>query len=56
MPSHALPAGAPVRSGKLAVAQRLLQHWAAGGHKALLFCQTQQMLDIVEKMVIGCGE
>ncbi len=28
----------------------MLGHWAARGHKALLFCQTQQMLDILEKM------
>ncbi len=26
-----------------------------GGHKALVFCQTQQMLDIIEKMVGGLG-
>jgi DNA excision repair protein ERCC-6 len=33
------------------VTARLLTHWAAGGHKALLFCQTRQMLDICEKLV-----
>lgn len=43
--------GAPARSGKLSVTCRLLSHWAQGGHKALLFCQTQQMLDIIEKQV-----
>jgi hypothetical protein len=32
------------------VVDRVLSHWVARGHKALLFCQTQQMLDIVEKL------
>ena len=39
------------RSGKLGVLGKLLHHWKEGGHKALVFTQTQQMLDIVEKMV-----
>lgn len=29
----------------------MLDHWKAEGHKALLFCQTQQMLDILELRV-----
>jgi len=29
----------------------VLAHWHAEGHKALLFAQTQQMLDILEKSV-----
>lgn len=40
----------PSRSGKLQVVEKVLSHWLSKGHKALLFCQTQQMLDIVEKM------
>lgn len=35
--------------------QRLLSHWQRGGHKALVFCQTQQMLDIVEKLAKAEG-
>lgn len=46
-------AGNPSRSGKLQVAERVLCAWRAAGHKALLFCQTQQMLDIVERKVGG---
>lgn len=34
---------------------QVLGHWHAGGHKALLFAQTQQMLDILEKLVAGRG-
>ena len=33
----------------------LLRHWRAGGHKALLFTQTQQALDILEKLVVARG-
>ncbi|GFR43344.1 hypothetical protein Agub_g4266, partial [Astrephomene gubernaculifera] len=47
--------GNPCRSGKLRVAERVLASWQAAGHKALLFCQTQQMLDIVEKLAAGRG-
>ena len=39
-----------IRSGKLQVVDRVVAHWVGRGHKALLFCQTQQMLDIVEKL------
>ena len=35
--------------------ERVLSHWHAGGHKVLLFTQTQQMLDILEKMVQRAG-
>lgn len=34
---------------------KLLEHWQKGGHKALIFTQTQQMLDIVEKSVRSQG-
>jgi DNA excision repair protein ERCC-6 len=47
--------GAPARSGKLAVLERLLAAWAAAGHKALVFAQTQQALDIIEKAVAARG-
>ncbi|GAX81674.1 hypothetical protein CEUSTIGMA_g9102.t1 [Chlamydomonas eustigma] len=47
--------GNPTRSGKLTVLLRLLQHWQQGGHKALLFTQTQQMLDILEKVIRSIG-
>ena len=30
---------------------KVLEHWESGGHRALLFAQTQQMLDILEKAV-----
>lgn len=33
--------GAPRRSGKLAVAERVLEHWRAHGHKVLLFTQVR---------------
>jgi DNA excision repair protein ERCC-6 len=39
------------RSGKLAVLASILEHWHRGGHRALLFCQTRQMLDIVEAFI-----
>lgn len=36
-------------SGKLLVLQELLAAWSKeGGHKALIFCQTKQMLDLLE--------
>ncbi|ORZ39557.1 SNF2 family N-terminal domain-domain-containing protein [Catenaria anguillulae PL171] len=38
-------------SGKLVVVRELLRLWKAGNHKVLVFCQTRQMLDIVEGMV-----
>jgi SNF2 family DNA or RNA helicase len=34
---------------------QVLEHWKAGGHKALLFTQTQQMLDIMERCVQNAG-
>ena len=39
------------KSGKLAVVKALLGMWREEGHRALLFCQTRQMLDIVEAFV-----
>lgn len=43
--------GSPQKSGKLLVVESLLQMWKKQGHRVLLFCQTRQMLDIVEKFV-----
>eukprot|EP00798_Chlamydomonas_sp_ICE-L_P016205 gene16205-22369_t len=47
--------GNPDRSGKLTVTKKLLTHWLEGGHKALVFTQTQQMLDILEKLLQRLG-
>lgn len=47
--------GDPVRSGKLQVLDRVLGHWHEAGHKALVFTQTQQMLDILERLVVQRG-
>ena len=43
------------RSGKLRVTRQLLRLWDRTGHKALLFCQTRQMLNIVEASVSSLG-
>ncbi|WPT17739.1 DNA excision repair protein CSB [Picochlorum sp. SENEW3] len=43
------------RSGKMLVLDKVLAHWIANEQKALVFTQTQQMLDILEKMVIQRG-
>lgn len=43
--------GLPVKSGKMQVVKNLLQLWQSQGHRTLLFCQTKQMLDILEKFV-----
>eukprot|EP00775_Hariotina_reticulata_P009427 gene9427-9593_t len=43
--------GDPSRSGKLQVLSKVLAAWHKEGHKVLLFTQTQQMLDILEKLV-----
>lgn len=43
--------GNPARSGKMQVTKNLLQLWQAQGHRTLLFCQTRQMLDILEKFI-----
>lgn len=39
-------AGNPERSGKLTIASKVLKHWAAGGHKALLFTQVRECLEL----------
>ncbi|CAL5223760.1 g6324 [Coccomyxa viridis] len=47
--------GDPVRSGKHIVAMKVLAHWKQQGHKALVFTQTQQMLDIMDRAVQALG-
>ncbi|PAV73280.1 hypothetical protein WR25_14338 [Diploscapter pachys] len=44
--------GWPERSGKMIVVKHLLKLWHKGGHKVLLFSQSMQMLNIMEKMII----
>ena len=43
------------RSGKLQVVESLLKIWSSQSHRVLLFCQTRQMLDILESFVIEAG-
>lgn len=44
--------GNPVKSGKMLVLRNLLELWKDQGHRTLLFCQTKQMLDILQKFVM----
>lgn len=39
------------RSGKMAVLEKILQLWKQQGHRALIFCQTRQMLNIIEEFL-----
>ncbi|AET37602.1 DNA-dependent ATPase RAD26 Ecym_1369 [Eremothecium cymbalariae DBVPG len=48
---HNISYGDPKRSGKMQVVKRLLQIWHEQGHKALLFTQSRQMLDILESFI-----
>ena len=48
---HRANYGDPSKSGKMQVLKNLLQLWQSEDHKTLLFCQTRQMLDILEKFV-----
>lgn len=43
------------RSGKMVVLNKILEHWIETNQKALVFTQTQQTLDILEKMIIDKG-
>eukprot|EP01052_Picozoa_sp_SAG31_P048029 SAG31_NODE_9865_length_1219_cov_1.076786_2_plen_132_part_00 len=43
--------GAASRSGKLLVTDKILTMWRQQGHRALVFAQTRQMLDILEVAV-----
>ncbi|XP_044493848.1 protein CHROMATIN REMODELING 8-like [Mangifera indica] len=47
--------GNPERSGKMKVVAQVLKVWKEQGHRVLLFCQTQQMLDILENFLISNG-
>ncbi|KAI8326010.1 hypothetical protein GQ54DRAFT_295142 [Martensiomyces pterosporus] len=40
------------KSGKLTIVRALLDMWKPHGHKVLIFSQTRQMLDIIERMVV----
>lgn len=43
--------GSPAKSGKLQVAKALINLWKSQGHRTLLFTQTRQMLDILERFL-----
>ncbi|CDH59745.1 dna repair and recombination protein rad26 [Lichtheimia corymbifera JMRC:FSU:9682] len=47
--------GDPEKSGKLVVVCALLRLWKSQNHKVLLFSQTRQMLDIIERVIKGLG-
>ncbi|KAI0104160.1 SNF2 family N-terminal domain-containing protein [Nemania sp. FL0031] len=47
--------GAAKKSGKMQVLKALLGMWKKLGHKTLLFSQTVQMLDILDRFVQGLG-
>lgn len=47
--------GAVERSGKLLVTREVLRLWKRQGHRALVFTQTRQMLDILEDMMKSEG-
>ncbi|CAN4093234.1 unnamed protein product [Withania somnifera] len=46
--------GNPERSGKMKVVAEVLKVWKEQGHRVLLFSQTQQMLDILERFLVTC--
>ncbi|KAI8098665.1 SNF2 family N-terminal domain-containing protein [Halteromyces radiatus] len=46
--------GDPEKSGKMVVVRALLNLWKTN-HRVLLFCQTRQMLDILERMIASLG-
>lgn len=47
--------GLPERSGKMKVVQILLDLWFKEKDKVLLFCQTRQMMNIMELMIKNCN-
>lgn len=51
MRTHDSDYGNSDRSGKMQVLKGLLEVWKDTGHKTLLFAQTRQMLDIIEKFI-----
>lgn len=44
------------KSGKMKVVSSLFKMWKTQNHRCLLFCQTRQMLDIIEKLVVDQGK
>lgn len=53
--SHEADYGRGELSGKMQVLKGLLELWRDTGHKTLLFAQTRQMLDIIEKFLRVLG-
>lgn len=49
--NHKPQFGAASRSGKMHVLRTLLELWVSQNHKVLVFTQTRQMLDILEKFI-----
>jgi DNA excision repair protein ERCC-6 len=47
--------GLPSKSGKMLVVKALLEMWKKQGHKVLLFSQTRQVQDILERLIGECG-
>lgn len=39
------------RSGKLKVLEKILELWHSQGHRVLIFCQTRQMLNLIEEFL-----
>ncbi|KAJ3402291.1 hypothetical protein HDU80_005209 [Chytriomyces hyalinus] len=47
--------GNPARSGKMQVVKALLSMWKRQGHRALVFCQTRQMQEILQRFMADEG-
>ncbi|KAJ3378984.1 hypothetical protein HDU84_007139 [Entophlyctis sp. JEL0112] len=47
--------GDPEKSGKMQVLKQLLAMWQKQGHRALVFCQTRQMQEILQRFVQAEG-
>ena len=45
------PNSVQARAGKLAVLEKILSLWHRQGHRALVFCQTRQMLNLLEEFL-----
>ena len=45
------PADPIERSGKLKVLEKILELWHRQGHRVLIFCQTRQMLNLIEEFL-----
>jgi len=54
--SHQADYGQGDLSGKMLVLKGLLEVWRDTGHKTLLFAQTRQMLDIIQKFIRNLGD